>query len=299
MGQAHGKIILIGEHAVVHHTPAIVIPVFDAYVEVYVEISEEDVIRSSFFNGLIEDIPKSYQAVRTLIMTIKNDLQFDKIQLTINTYIPVAAGMGASAAIASAITKAMFNFANKSLNQNNLKKYMNLSEKIAHGSPSGIDVEGVLTQKPLIFQKDTPSKIISSRLKGYLLIVFSGVKGSTKEAVSKVQAYLDIHDYKIFQDMEDIINQTIEAYLNNDIQSVGLFLKQYQSYLNSLGVSHSVLDEMIQDAYVFGSLGAKLSGGGLGGCMIALFNDQEKMLQLKEHYKNRGYDQSFVVDLSK
>ena len=299
MAYAHGKIILIGEHAVVHHTPAIVLPVFDAYVEVLVEPSKENIIKSSFFNGHLKDIPLSYQAIQALIKTITYDLKLEPFQLTIDTYIPVAAGMGASAAIASAITQALFEYAKKSLNQDQLRKYMNVSEKIAHGSPSGTDVEGVLTQKPLVFQKDRTSKVLTSTLNGYLLIVFSGIKGSTKEAVSKVQSYVASQGNQIIEEMEDTINETIKAYSNKDIHSVGLLLNRYQSYLHTLGVSHFVLDDMIKDAYVFGSLGAKLSGGGLGGCIIALFEDLDKLLLLKEHYKNKGYHPSFLVDLNK
>ena len=299
MAYAHGKIILIGEHAVVHHTPAIVLPVFDAYIEVLVEPSKENIIKSSFFNGHLKDIPLSYQAIQALIKTITHDLKLDPFQLIIVTYIPVAAGMGASAAIASAITQALFEYAKKSLNQDQLRKYMNVSEKIAHGSPSGIDVEGVLTQKPLVFQKDRTSKLLTTTLNGYLLIVFSGIKGSTKEAVSKVQSYVASQGNLIIEEMEDTINETIKAYSNKDIHSIGLLLNRYQSYLHTLGVSHEILDDMIKDAYDYGSLGAKLSGGGLGGCMIALFDDYNKMLQLKEHYKNKGYQPSFVVDLNK
>lgn len=299
MANSHGKIILIGEHAVVHHTPAIVLPVFDAYVEVFVESSEFDYIDSSFYKGHIKDLPNTYQVIHMLIERLKKDLMIGHIALTMHTQIPVAAGMGASAAIASAITQAMFKYTKKPLNQETLKTYMNFSEMIAHGSPSGIDVEGVLSQKPLIFQKENVTKKITSTLNGYLLIVFSGTKGSTKEAVLKVQSYLDAHDIQIIQDMEAIINQTIEAFQNKDIKSVGLYLKRYQAYLNTLGVSHKILDDMIKDAYDFGSLGAKLSGGGLGGCMIALFDNQDKMLKLKEYYTNKGYQPSFVVDLSK
>jgi mevalonate kinase len=298
MAYAHGKIILIGEHAVVHHTPAIVLPVFDAYVEVHIESSEVDYIDSSFFKGLIIDIPDTYQAIQMLIIKLKHDLMIHQVKITMDTHIPVAAGMGASAAIASAITQAMFQFTKKPLSQKTLKTYMNFSEVMAHGSPSGIDVEGVLSQKPLIFQKEKAPKTITTTFNGYLFIVFSGIKGSTKEAVLKVQSYLDVHGNKIIQDMEANINQTIEAFQNKDIKRIGPLLKRYQAYLNTLGVSHKILDDMIKDAYDFGSLGAKLSGGGLGGCMIALFDDQNKMLQLKEHYNSKGYQPSFVVDLS-
>lgn len=299
MAQAHGKIILIGEHAVVHYTPAIVLPVFDAYVEVHVEASEFDYIDSSFFKGLINDIPDTYQAIHMLIIKLKQDLMINQVKITIDPHIPVAAGMGASAAIASAITQAMFQYTKTPLSQETLHTYMNFSEKIAHGSPSGIDVEGVLSHQPLIFQKETMSERITSKLNGYLLIVYSGIKGSTKDAITRVKTYLDSQGNQIIQDMKDSINETIRAYKNTDIQSVGLQLERYQSYLKTLGLSHSILDKMIEDAYHFGSLGAKLSGGGLGGCMIALFDDYNKMVQLKEHYNNKGYHPSFVVDLSK
>ena len=299
MAQAQGKIILIGEHAVVHHTPAIVLPVFDAYVEVHVEASESDYIDSSFFKGPIIEIPDTYQAIQMLIIKLKHDLMINQVKITIDPHIPVAAGMGASAAIASAITQAMFQYTKTPLSQETLQTWMNFSEKIAHGSPSGIDVEGVLTQKPLVFQKNRTSKVLTSTLNGYLLIVFSGIKGSTKEAVSKVQSYVASQGNQIIEEMEATINETIKAYTNKDIHSVGLLLNRYQSYLHTLGVSHHVLDDMIKDAYELGSLGAKLSGGGLGGCMIALFEDLDKLLLLKEHYKNKGYQPSFVVDLNK
>lgn len=296
--ETHGKIILIGEHAVVYNKPAIVCPVFDAFVSVDIESFEYTRIESDFYSGSIENATEQFEPIQKLILKLieVNDIEPVLIKIFIN--IPIAAGMGASAALAGAIIKAFYHYIKQPLSVDDLKTWISYSEKIAHGNPSGIDMAGILSNQALLFQKDQEQEPISFDINGYFLIVFSNTHGSTKEAVSLVSK--NMPDYpNILDSMQQSVLSARKHISNKDLQALGIEMNQYQKYLNQLGVSTPLLEAMIQNAIDYGALGSKLSGGGLGGCMIALFDNLEKLMDLKQHFYNQGFQKQFVIDLKR
>lgn len=294
----HAKIIFIGEHAVVYQKKAIVCPVFDANAEVILTNHKSFYIESDFYQGELKDSIQPFASIKKLIETLIQTFQMSPVHIKINNNIPVAAGMGASAAIAGAIVKAFYAWNEKDLNEETLIDWIQASEKIAHGNPSGIDTYGVLSNKALIFQRNMAITPIQFQMKGYLLITFSNEHGSTKEAVAIVSQHLQ-QNPNILKDMEHTTLQAIQSIQDHNISALGETLQTYHQYLKQIGVSTSRLDSMVSDALSFGAVGAKLSGGGLGGCMIALFKNKSHMLQLQEHYKKQGYSQQFIIDLKR
>ena len=292
----HAKIILIGEHAAVYQKPAIVCPVFDAHVQVELVEHETFFIESDFYKGLLKNAPQPFESIKKLIEQLIKQLDVESVKINIVNNIPVAAGMGASAAIAGAIVQGFYQYKNVSLSEEDLISWIQASEQVAHGNPSGIDTFGVLSDQSLIYEKNKAITPLTFHMDGYLLIVFSNTHGSTKEAVSLVSQYVQ-SDTKVLEDMEVSVNQAIKHIHDKNIKALGIELNTYHQYLIDLGVSTKTLDTMVKDALSFGSLGAKLSGGGLGGCMIALFSQLPLLNQLQEHFKKQGYHHQFIIDL--
>lgn len=294
----HAKIILIGEHAVVYQKKAIVCPVFDANVQVQLTPHDQYFIESDFYNGLLIDAPTSFESIKNLIEALITTFNVNPVKINIHNHIPVAAGMGASAAIAGAIAQAFFQYHQETLSEQTLVEWIQRSETIAHGNPSGIDMYGVLSNHALIFQRNIEVSPLTFHMDGYLLITFSNEHGSTKEAVTRVSQYV-AHNKHVLEDMEISILKAIKAIQHKHIDILGHELNTYQNYLKQIDVSTPRIDAMVRDALSFGAVGAKLSGGGLGGCMIALFKNIAKLHQLQEHYKRQGYHQQFIIDLKR
>ena len=296
--ETHGKIILIGEHAVVYNKPAIVCPVFDAYVSVNIEPFLYTRIESDFYSGSIENATEQFEPIQQLILKLIEVNDIEPVLIKIINNIPIAAGMGASAAIAGAIIKAFYDYINQLLTEDELKTWISYSEKIAHGNPSGIDMAGILSNQALIFQKDHDIESIQFNVDGYVLIVFSNTHGSTREAVSLVSKHMPLYP-NVLDNMQQSVLKARKHIFNKNIQALGNEMNQYHHYLNQLGVSTPLLESMIKEAREYGALGSKLSGGGLGGCIIALFDNHEKLMDLKQHFYNQGFQKQFIVDLKR
>ena len=112
--------------------------------------------------------------------------------LDIDSQIPAERGMGSSASTAVAIVRAMYAFFDRPLTKNKLLKTVNISEKIIHGNPSGLDSATASADRPIWFKRDGTIKALPINFNGYLVISDSGIKGKTGEAVDIVKNKLRI-----------------------------------------------------------------------------------------------------------
>lgn len=280
--KAPGKIILFGEHAVVYGQPAIAIPVnrVNATARVIPNINAQaGMMRVQapeiHLDALLSDLPENNplaSAARLALESAHLD-QPPSLTLQVISTIPIAAGMGSSAAITIAIIRALTNFLGKPLPPEEISNLAYEVEKIHHGTPSGIDNHVIAHQKPVFFTRDEPIQYLSVKRPTYWVIADTGEKTPTREMVAGVRKRYaaDPGTYnQIFDQIGDITRRAQAGLIDGDVALLGQLMGENQHLLEKIGVSSKKISHLIDAAKGAGAAGAKLSGGGGGGNIIAL-----------------------------
>jgi mevalonate kinase len=297
-GQAHAKLILIGEHAVVYGHPGIALPFLPLKVDVQVTASQEDYLVSSLYQGPIASLPSELFFIGFLIDHLRTTLKFGPVEMVITNTIPSSAGMGSSAAISGAIVEAFYDLANVALDAKLRFEQTQLSEKLVHGSASGIDALTTASKNGWYFIKGKDPEAIGITLPAYLVVAHSGIKGSTKEAVGKVAKLFTQNLAQGHLESIGLMSLLMkEAIEKQEIDDVARLMNQTQFHLQELGVSHPKIDAMVSDAIQLGALAAKLTGGGLGGSMIALVENRQLANKIIHHFKQHHTKEVWLMDL--
>ena len=286
VGQAHSKIILIGEHAVVYGYPAISLPLLE------VEVTCKVVPATSPWRLYEED---------TLSMAVYAALEYLNIKeacirCEIDSAIPEKRGMGSSAAISIAAIRAVFDYYQAELPHDVLEILVNRAEMIAHMNPSGLDAKTCLSDQPIRFIKNVGFTELEMDLSAYLVIADTGVYGHTREAIQVVQnkgkdALPFLHA------LGELTQQAEDAIRRKDAEGLGKILSQAHSHLKEIGVSSPEADHLVETALNHGAMGAKMSGGGLGGCIIALADNLTHAQELAERLEEKGAVQTWIESL--
>ena len=298
-GQSHGKIILIGEHAVVYGYEAIAIPFFKTYCKVNIRESNLDYIKSNYFSFRTDNLPSKFEPIKVIINELKNRLNLPNLFIEIDSNIPIFSGMGSSAAVASSIVKAAYDFKGIKLSNEECFELTQISEKIAHGNPSGIDALTTANNSAWLFKKSSQPISFDTKIKGFLVVGQTGETGNTKEAVSIVRELVANQEY--YELIDEIGKEVIvayNAYINKDIYTLGNSLNYAQDRLKKLKVSSPNIDAMVTIANDNGALGAKLSGGGLGGIVIAITDELEKAKKISKLWIDFNNIENWILDLS-
>ncbi|MFV0560213.1 MAG: mevalonate kinase [Enterococcus sp.] len=273
-GESSGKIILMGDHAVVYGEPAIAFPFHATKVVARFTDDTQDFLDSSYYRGLLKDAPHALKNIKVLLEQLKAHHQLTHaLHLHLTSTIPAERGMGSSAAVAVAITRAFYNYLSLPLDHDTLLNYVQISEKIAHGNPSGLDAAAASSLKPIYFTKGHPFDYFALNIDAFLIVADTGMKGQTREAVKDVAHLFEKNREDISQHIQKLgklTKQAKDAIINNQPMLLGKCMSKAHEELQHLTVSNSFLDTLIQTATSAGALGAKLTGGGRGGCMIAL-----------------------------
>ncbi len=282
-GFAHGKIILMGEHAVVYGQPAIAFPFPATKMEVTVtETSGEPTIDCAFYSGVLAKMPELLESLRKVAELVLTDLnqQSAKLKIKIESSIPAERGMGSSAAVAVALTRALYNYFGRKLSKKKLLTIVAAAETIAHGNPSGLDALMTSEETPLYFIKGKEFCPLTLNLDAVLVVGDTGKTGQTKAAVASVAEKIRGSKAEYYQknldNIGDLVKRSRGFLEKNDAASLGKAMSEGQKLLKELDVSSYELDHLIETADSAGALGAKLTGGGRGGCMIALASDRKK-----------------------
>src|SRR5690625_1210900 len=182
-------------------------------------------------------------------------------------------------------------YSNEAYTKDQLLQLANISETFAHGAPSGIDPLTITSPSPIWYKKAEPIDYIEPNGEFYFVVADSGRMSDTKTAINTVTNLIRKAPKKVFGKIErigDITYQAREALEKSSKQFLGFLLDEAQKELEAIGVSDSSLNKLIRFAREQGALGAKLTGGGNGGCIIALAENEIHSRQLSEKLKQFG-----------
>ncbi|MHA8262956.1 mevalonate kinase [Lactobacillaceae bacterium Melli_B3] len=292
-GQSHAKIILIGEHSVVYGQPAIALPIDSIPITVTIKtISHGIKINSEFYKGSLKEAPVNLLGIKRLIETICHQLTDQPVHMQISfaSEIPSERGMGSSAAVSIALIKALYNYFEAPLSKETLFELSDIEETITHGNPSGIDTATVSSESPVWFVHKQKPDTIRMNLNGYLIIADSGIRGQTDVAVNSVRQLVkkDRDAKDAIVNLGQLTNQTKLSLATADIEHLGHLLNKAQRQLDYLGVNIPKTERLIEVANRNGSLGTKLTGSGLGGCIIALAASKPSAMDIANALSDSG-----------
>ena len=303
IGESHAKLIFIGEHSVVYGEPAIALPL--PTIKTRVEINRqrgEATIESRYYTGPLAELPAAMGGIRQLITTLQKRFADDgHWALTITSQIPAERGMGSSAATAIAIVRAFFDLYAAPLDRQTLLTLADVEEQVTHRSPSGLDAATASANTPLYYVRGQAGTPLSLDLDAVLVIGDSGVKGATKEAIAAVKEELVTHPAaakEAISDLGNLTRQTRHFFATNQPKALGEVLDKAQINLATLQVSSPTLDRLITSAKTAGALGAKLTGGGRGGCFFALAKNLDQAHRLARAIEAAGATQTWIQPLS-
>ena len=301
-GIGHGKIILLGEHSVVYGRHAVAVPA-PVNIRTKVQDTEDEILLMIPSWGVeyrLDKNPEKRQSFEKPAGLILDQMGLSKQGMKIEVFsdIPRGMGLGGSAAIAVSIIKALNNHFKLALNQDEINQMALESEKIAHGNPSGIDNTMATYGHPLIFRNgDNPLiEPLNINETFSILIGFSSTEGLTAKTVGIVRDLWKKNPgvyEKIFDEIDSLALQSIQAIQNNDFELLGELMNINHGLLNTLQVSTPELERLIMIARESGALGAKLTGGGGGGAVIALCKDIDIT---KSAIESEGYE-TLVVEI--
>lgn len=305
-GYAHSKIILMGEHAVVYDFPAIALP-FPA-VQVHAEVTavvgldETHQLDCQYFTGKLAQAPSILDNIQKVVAMTLESFKLTPIPLhiKITSTIPQERGMGSSAAVSVAIVRAICDFHQMPIEDYQLHMIVNQAEVIAHESTSGLDTLVTSTSSPVIYRKSQSPRPFKLKLDAYLIVADSGQAGQTKKAVNLVWQLKEKKPEFVQQMMAAIgnfVQESQDAILAQKPELLGRLMTYNHYYLNQLGVSNAFLDRIINAAWLEGALGAKMTGGGLGGCVIALARDKDSAKAVAQAMQAAGAVQTWYLHL--
>ena len=276
---APGKIILVGEHAVVYGRPAIAAPVWEVQATATVKDTPgEDLRIVAPQIGLDVYLRDAHRREPLALVTLLalghlGATPVPQWQIQARSDIPMASGLGSGAAISAAVARAIFAHAGRALDKTTLSEIVFASERIHHGQPSGIDNTVIAWETPIWFVKGEAPQAIRPGRPFTIVIADSGVPAPTRETVAHVRREWERHRAQYegwFDEMGEIAAKARSAIEAGQLRRLGRLLDKNQTLLERIGVSSPLLERLIDAARHDGALGAKLSGGGRGGNVIAL-----------------------------
>jgi hydroxymethylglutaryl-CoA reductase len=303
---ACGKVILLGEHAVVYGRPALALPIPLA-VEAVVRKGGDGINLVIPRWGLEQKIrPAKDQGLAGILHTVLERLGLAEQAMTIEVipHVPRAMGLGGSAALAVAVIRALDRAWSLELNDGAVNALAFDCEKVAHGTPSGIDNTVATYGMPLIYQRAgaDPTSASTGQFQELrlsepvpLVIGITGRESLTANTVARVRQAWETHKARydaIFDQIAGLTRAGAEALQDGNFRELGELMNLCQGYLNALQLSTPELEELVHVARENGALGAKLTGGGGGGSMIALCPDTQD--QVAAAMERAGY-QSITV----
>ena len=277
---AAGKVILLGEHAVVYGRHALALPIPDA---VAVTLSEADELQHDLpaefvlqFVGLTQqhDLPAEFVDLLLSQMGVENA----NWRIGVNSRLPFGKGLGSSAAIAVAIVRAFDQRLGLGFDDERVNAIAFASEELAHGTPSGVDNTLSTYATPMLFCNDGELQVTTIEIgePPPLLIAWGDETGRTSVQVAGVRERRNralVHFDAVFDEMDSLSRQGADLLRAGDWHELGELMNLCHGLLNAIGVSTPTLERMVTLARQAGAAGAKLTGAGGGGSIVAMCPD--------------------------
>jgi mevalonate kinase len=331
---APAKLILCGEHAVVYGAAAIALPLSDMRARVQVapapagsgmhlhapDLSESWTLAERPDHPLSELVSAALRQMQVL------GPEPPDLELTIRSAIPVAGGLGSGAAVATALVRALAGAQGVVLPPDDVAALVYLSEQRYHGTPSGIDNTVIAHEQAIWYERQQdgqPEPAVvrqAAQVPGAqrrprsdiliepveigdaltLVIGDTGIRSETRLPVGEVRRRWesDQQNYQyLFNRVDYVVRQVRIALASGDTTTLGLMLNENQELLEEMGVSSPELNALVAAAQQAGALGAKLSGGGWGGVMLALAYDAEHAAEIATALLRAGATEARVTQV--
>ncbi len=284
---APGKAILLGEHAVVYDKPAIAIPLSQLRAMVDFHQTERtfticaaDLKRPPWqWDDSAADSADPLASMAAL--TLRHlGVCAPTGKITIRSAIPIASGLGSGAAVSAALGRGIAGLYGETIANATLNALVYEVEKLHHGTPSGIDNTTVVFEQPVYFQRGQPIHTIKPSRRLDFLLADSGVSALTRESVTAVRQLLREEPARTNTLLDQIASAVASAQAclaAGKLLQLGELMTANHGHLRGLGVSSPRLDALVSAALQAGALGAKLSGGGRGGNIIALVEPSTRL----------------------
>jgi mevalonate kinase len=296
---APGKIILFGEHAVVYNRPALAVPVMQVHADARADFVTDkrikaDISKKNWAETVLVEAPDiglfaplsqllaqpTPHPLATVIISTLKAVGISKppaLRIQIYSTIPVASGLGSGAAVSVAMIRALSSLLGHSLNNEQVNSLCYETEKLHHGTPSGIDNTVITYAKPVYFVKGQPIETFHVGAPFTIVIGDTGLAAPTKESVGDVRKLWEADQNRweaVFDRVGKIVQRAREAIEAGNTKALGPLMDANHALLQEMTVSSPELDRLVWAAKAAGAEGAKLSGGGRGGNLIALVNPE-------------------------
>jgi mevalonate kinase len=299
---APGKIILSGEHFVVHGSLAVA-----AAIKKRVRVTVREIdsaarprivsgnIRSNFD---LED--GSFVAVKTVVRNIlaKSPKDERSFEVSVSSEIPAGSGLGSSAAVSVASVAALSRFLGLSLDRKTIFEEALAGERKVHGNPSGLDIQASISGGLILFDRKTGMKQISIPEPFSLVVIFSGKKRSTSRLISKVarrEQKFPHYFAQLVKATSYISQEVVQAATSKDMDRLGSLFTAAQTQLSWINVSTPQLDDLIEKISEKNVFGSKLTGAGGGGSIIVSTRPEAIEVVLKSSLEHYPY--SFITEI--
>ncbi|MER5933267.1 mevalonate kinase [Streptomyces sp. NPDC002054] len=306
-GRAHAKAIVLGEHAVVYGAPALALPVPQLAVTASAGWSTQtpgdtgDVTLTMTGSSARPKETQASDGLRRLTAEFRSTMGLTErlhLDLVIDCAIPAGRGLGSSAACARAVVLALADLFGREVSPRTAFDLVQTAENVAHGRASGVDALTVGAAAPLLFQAGE-GRELPIGCDGLFIIADSGEVGRTKDAVELLRAGFQRHpgaQERFVRRASELTDEARQALAHGEPAQLGARLTAYHELLRTAGLSTDRIDALVEAALAAGSLGAKITGGGMGGCVIALTRP-EHAREVTRRLREAGAVQTWDVPL--
>ncbi|MGW1279634.1 mevalonate kinase [Streptomyces tsukubensis] len=332
VGRAHGKVILLGEHAAVYGAPALAMPVPRMTVTASVTASrcadgpaDQVAFMMRGHGSASEATPLATDGLCRLVaeFRVRTGVDPGRLDVLVDSEIPQGRGLGSSAACARAAVLALADLFDRPLGDRDVFELVQASEQVVHGKASGIDALTTGATAPVLFRSGsggglafpTPADAAAVEpadgrtaprrpygFDGLFVIADSGVGGSTREAVRLVGEHFERSPEAREEFLRRVTSLTCAAaedLVRGRPGDFGARMTENHGLLRGLGLSTERIEDLVHAALSAGGLGAKISGGGLGGCVVALAAEPAGERAVVRHLHEAGAARTWVVPVGR